>query len=110
MAASTTFKARNNQIVSVDEALWSLAQGRVAAQADRRLHREDAFELIAAVDDGGDLADQKRTLRHIRRYFRWTEAGGKALLTLMSQGGAHRWTAQGRQEAIAALREELAAG
>ena len=100
MSSTTTFKARNNHIVTVDGKLWSLSQALLAKRPLGRLEPLDACSLLRAVEPEGDLDDQKRTLRHIRRYFRWSKHGGKALETLMSRAGALRWSEEGVEQAI----------
>ena len=99
----TTFKARNNHVVSVDGRLWGLSQSMIIRRPRGRLKVEDACTLIRAVDPEGDLVDQKRTLKHIRRYFRWSEPGGKALNRLITRAGTLRWTPEGVDIAISEL-------
>ena len=104
MPETTTFKARNNHVVTVDAHLWELAQSLVALRRAGRMDVSDACALLEAVDLTGDLDDQKRTLRHIRHYFRWTGPGGQALTGLMSRTGALKWTPEGVAAAVAEVK------
>lgn len=89
----TTFKAANGRDVEVDGRLWGEAIARTEAKGDARLSIEDAEALFALVAADGQYSElEKKTLKHIRKHFKWTEKGNDAFRAQIRAAAAKGWS------------------
>lgn len=97
----STFKAANGRDVEVDGRLWAEAVARTEAKGDARLGIEDAEALFALVAADGAYSElEKRTLKHIRKNFKWTEKGNEAFRTQIRAAAAKGWSAAEVEDAL----------
>lgn len=90
---TTSFKAGNGRDVTVVASLWAEAQARTEGKGDGRLGIDDAealFELIAADNEYSEL--EKKTVRHIRKHFKWTEKGDEKFRNLIRLAAGKGWS------------------
>ena len=93
MRKTMTFRARNNRDVVVDARLWQAACQRTSADGGGRLGAADAAALFAILaEDGQYSALEKKTIRHIRRHFRWTPKGNVTFRRLVRDAAQHGWS------------------
>ena len=102
MSDTITFKARNNREVEVLSTLWNEAIARTEKKGDGRLGSEDAEALFALVAEDNSYSElEKKTIKHIRNHFRWTDKGNTTFRTLIrSAAGKKGWTAQDVEAAL----------
>ncbi|MEL6345873.1 MAG: hypothetical protein AAFV53_22370 [Myxococcota bacterium] len=90
---TSTFTAGNGHEVTVIASLWAEAQLRTAGRGDGRLGAEDAealFELVAADNTYSDL--EKKTVRFIRKNFKWTDKGDETFRNLIRTSASKGWS------------------
>jgi len=94
MSETLTFKARNNREVEVSAKLWNEAIARTEKKGDGRLGEEDARALFALVAEDNSYSDiEKKSIKHIRSHFRWTDKGSATFRTLIRSAAAKGWGA-----------------
>ena len=98
---TTTFKAANGKEVEVDATLWQLANDLTAGKGDGRLGKDDADKLFEAINADADYSPlEKKTIKHIRKNFKWTDKGNAHFRTLIRQSAGKGWTAEEIAEAM----------
>lgn len=102
MSGTITFKARNNCEVEVLSSLWNEAIARTAKKGDGRLGSKDAEALFALVAEDSSYSDlEKKTIKHIRNHFRWTDKGNTTFRALIrAAAGRKGWTTQDVEAAL----------
>ena len=94
MSETITFKAANGRQVEVLAHLWHLAEKLTTGRGDGRLGKADAERLFEAISAEALYTDMhKKTIRHIRRHFRWTEKGNEHFRRLIRQAAGRGWAA-----------------
>ena len=92
MSETITFKARNNREVEVSAKLWNEAVARTEKKGDGRLGAEDAEALFALVAEDNSYSElEKKSIKHIRNHFRWTDKGNATFRTLIRSAAAKGW-------------------
>ncbi|MFT4976773.1 MAG: putative tellurite resistance protein B-like protein [Myxococcota bacterium] len=91
---TTTFKATNGRDVAVVASLWGEAQALTESKGDGRLGHDDANALFELVSGDGEYSDlEKKTIKHIRKNFKWTDKGNDTFRSLIrATAGSKGWT------------------